>query len=205
MIKKIILISLTFLLSSLIYSNSITDNMPDEDIIKYSNIKTNLSFVSKYADEQNDLAKAEKTDTILKYCHISFAAITYASLWALDAIGIPLLYFAFTDPESPYYDGLKYAHLGVASSTLATFSTMLILAFIKLGLKLKNNVPIRKPHFIAAIVLLSFYVLELSTIILSAVFFANKYEGAKWVGMAHGITSGATTLAFSVSLVTIFF
>ena len=64
---------------------------------------------------------------------------------------------------------------------------------------------IRKTHLTAAIVTLSFYLLEVTSIILSAVFFGNKLENAKWVGLAHGITCGATTLAFSVSIITIFF
>jgi len=215
--KKIFFFTSIFALffSLNLFPNSITFAKPDSEENKIESADTlqnNLSFLTKicdlenYADkETNQSLDLEKIDNALKYTHASFAGITYASLWALDAIGLPLLYLAFNNPNYQYYDDLKWAHIGIAISALTTFATTITIAFTKLGIKLKNGFAIRKTHLAAAIVTLSFYVIELPTIILSAVYFANKLDGAKWVGLAHGITCAATTVAFSVSFITIFF
>jgi hypothetical protein len=144
-------------------------------------------------------------DTNLKITHAVFAGITYASLWALDGIGAALLYYVFKNSPADAYSSLKYSHIAVSISALLSFAAVVTLAFTKIGIKIKNHLSVRTTHLTAAIVTLSFYLLELTTIILSAVFFSTGNENAKWVGLAHGITCGATTLAFSVSLITIFF
>jgi len=196
--KLLFVFFISFFLSFNIFSNSITDSG-----------KNNLFYLTqlnlKETNAANKLPDFGKIDSNLKISHAVFAGITYASLWALDIVGVFLLYQAFVNPDYQYYDSLKFSHIGISVSALLTFSAVVILAFTKLGLKIKNGFDIRKTHLAAAAVTLSFYVLELTSIILSAVFFANNYENAKWVGLAHGITCAATTLAFSVSFVTIFF
>lgn len=200
--KKFLFIAFLFLVILLnLFSNSTEDP-----------IKNNFSFLAKFNDIENYADKPDKEppdlgkiDTALKYTHASFAGVTYASLWALDAIGLPLLYLAFNDPTYQYYNGLVYAHLGIAISALLSFATTITIAFTKLGIKLKNGFEIRKTHLTAAIVTLSFFLIELPTAILSAVYFANNIKGKEWVGLAHGITCAASTAAFTVSFITIFF
>ncbi|OHD05372.1 MAG: hypothetical protein A2086_08530 [Spirochaetes bacterium GWD1_27_9] len=187
----------TVILSFLAHANSLNTNSNND----------NISFKISYYGKKTILSPEQliNIDNNLKIVHATFAGITYASLWALDAIGIALLYQFFTDQNSTYYDPLKYSHIGLSISALLTFATTVVLAFTKIGIKIQNKFAIKKTHFIAAFVTLGFYLLELASIILSSVFFVNKYEEAKWVGLAHGITCGATSLALTVSFITIFF
>lgn len=194
--KNLLIIILTVFVSTFVVSNSI-------EIPFGQNNAFDASIISFSVDKKKP--DPALVDTGLKITHAVFAGITYAHLWALDGIGTALLYYAFTNPQDTAYQNLKWAHMGIAISALISFATVVTLAFTKLGFKIKNKYAIRKTHLTAAVVTLSFYVLELSTIIMSAVFFANNYDGAKWVGLAHGITCGATTLAFSVSFITVFF
>ena len=182
-----------------IYGNSLDKN--NYDFFKFGD----KNLLNNYSSQNSNSIDLAKVDSTLKYTHAVFAGITYAGLWAMDAIGVPLLYYAFTNPDNQYYPYLKFAHIGIAASTLLTFATVVTLAFTKLGIKLKNGFDIRKTHLTAAIVTLSFYAFEVTSIILTAVFFGNNFENAKWVGLAHGITCAATTVAFSVSFITIFF
>jgi hypothetical protein len=193
--KKYLILSLFIIfISEGIFSNS----LPINDEINSGNVN---SFKLDLTSPEDQL----KIDTNLKITHAVFAGITYASLWALDGIGAALLYYVFTNPSSEVYKPLLYSHIAIAVSALLSFATVITLAFTKIGIKVQNHLSIRTSHLTAAIVTLSFYLLELTTIIMSAVFFSTKNENAKWVGLAHGITCGATTLAFSVSLITIFF
>jgi len=195
-------IKIMLLLSTLIFSFNLCGNSKE---ILQDGAKTHFKFMSDKSEKESP-EQILKIDETLKINHAVFAGITYASLLALDGIGAAVLYYAFTDPNALSYSPLKYSHIAVAASALLSFATFLILGFTKLGLKVKNKLPIKMTHVSAAIVTLSFYVLELATIVLSSVFFAtpNLKENAKWVGLAHGITCGATTMAFSVSLITIF-
>jgi len=158
-------------------------------------------------DEDEEQKKAEKylkTDGVLKIIHAVVAGTAYAGFWALDAMGIPLLYYAFTDPTHSAYQPLQGAHLGVGITSMTLFSTLVVLGFVKMGLKLKNGYPLRKPHFAAAIVALSAYFLEIISLITSIVFFRNNIPGKEWAGLAHGIICGVSTLSITVSFITIF-
>ena len=210
--KKFFVFILSFIISFNLFCNSVNDSDSNNKFKSTDPLQNNFSFLTKFNNFENYADKTEKPaldsgkiDTALKYTHASFAGVTYASLWALDAIGLPLLYLAFNDPTYPYYTGLVYAHIGIAISALLSFATTVTVAFTKLGIKIKNGFAIRKTHLTAAIVTLSFFLLELPTAILSAVYFSNKLNGREWVGLAHGITCAASTAAFSVSFITIFF
>ncbi|MCG8571079.1 MAG: hypothetical protein MJB14_13140 [Spirochaetes bacterium] len=156
-------------------------------------------------NEESKIEKAVKVDQALKIAHATLAGISYACFWAVDAIGIALIYNLFKNPDGPYYQGLVYAHLGVAIPTFVIFGSALTIAFTKLGMKFKNGLPIRKPHMAAAFVSSAAYLLEIASVVLSAVFFINDFNNKEWVGLAHGITCGVSTLSISVSLITIFF
>lgn len=190
--KKIFVFFLSFLICINLFGNSTNGN----DIGKNRIISFNF--------ENKDAEKLIKIDDTLKYTHLGFAITTYTLFWALNGVGSALLYYAFTDANSINYDSLKYTHLGLSIVGILSFATMLIIAFTKFAIKMKNKMPIKKTHFVAAFVTLGFYFLELISIILSGVFFGAKLDGANWVGLAHGITCGATTAALTVSLITIF-
>ena len=152
-----------------------------------------------------DYEKFARIDTALKYLHASFAGITYAGFWAADATGIALLYHTFNETSFEYYDALKWSHIGIMIPSLVSFGAMVTLAFTKLGMKVKYDMPIRKTHLAAAFVVLGAYIAELTMMIIGTVFLARDLPGKKWADLAHGINCGVTTLAISVSLVTIFF
>lgn len=190
-IKKQIFIGFFVLVSFLIFSQSAALDSSS------NNTKSKSAAMSP--------EQLVKIDTSLKFVHASFAAATYAQFIALDIIGGMLLYYNFTgNTANSTYDTLKYAHIGLSISGITTFGTMVTLAFTKLGLKAKYGFTLKTKHVAAAVVAVSFYVLELTSMIISAVYFTNKYENSQWVGLAHGITCGATTLSMSVSLITIF-
>jgi hypothetical protein len=207
-----ILTTLSFLvLTFSLFGNSITQN-------QNLNSSGEFNFIKCFSNENQDKPKKSdpkelspedliKIDNTLKIVHAAFAGVTYASLWALDAVGAVLLYYAFTNQDSNNYQGLKYAHIAIAASALLSFATIVTLAFTKIGIKVKNKLSVRTTHLTAAFITLGFYVLELTTIILSAVYFNTDSlkQDAKWVGLAHGVTCGLTTLSFSVSLITVFF
>jgi hypothetical protein len=159
-------------------------------------------YAQKFAAQ--DPAKFNQVNKTLGIIHPIFAGITYAGLYALDGLGIAMTYLAFTNPKAVSYSGLRIAHLAVAVPVLVSFASVMTIGMIKAGLKAKNGHDLRKPHFIAAFVTLGLYALELVTMILSGVYFANDLPGKKWVALAHGIVCGATTLAFTVSFITIF-
>lgn len=191
--KKIIIFCLLFL-SFYIYPNSIKDK----------EFQFDSSLIRKYSEKNIDIDKFEKIDKTLGITHAIFAGISYVGFIAIDVIGGILLYYAFTDKDSIYYKPLQYAHIGVFIPAILSYATFVTLAFVKLGIKLKNGFSIKKPHLIAAIVSLSFYFLEIISIIVTSVFFINNYPNKEYVGLAHGIVCGATTLSMTVSFITIF-
>ena len=163
---------------------------------------TEFKFISKNSDEKQ--VDISIIDNNLKIMHAIFAGIAYGGLWTLNGIGAGLLAIAFTNTNYQIYQPLQYAHIGFAISTMLSFATVIILAFTKIAFKIKNKMPIRKTHLIAACVTLGFYILELSSIITAVVMFTTYNPNAKYFGIAHGVVGGLTTAAFTVSLITIF-
>ena len=192
--RIIIILNLILFFAFFIHPNSVEEKKYEFD----------SSLFKKYSSNEIDIDKFQKRDKALGITHAVFAGISYAGFLAIDAIGAALLYYAFTDPASTNYKPLQYAHIAVVIPTLLSYATFVTLAFVKLGLKLKNGFSIKKTHFVAAIVSLSFYFLEVVSIILSAVFFTNNYQYKEYVGLAHGIVCGAATLSITVSIITIF-
>lgn len=194
--KSILVILIIVIFSTISFSSEVKNTDYNELFHKI--------YTQKYASGMSE-EQYLKVDKALGIAHPILAGIAYAGFYALDGIGIALTYLSFTNPDSPYYSPLRIAHIAVAIPALVSFSALVTLGFTKIGLKKKYGYPVRKIHFVASFVTLGFYVLELASLITSAVFFANDLEGKEWVGLAHGIVCGLSTLAFSVSLVTIFF
>lgn len=192
------LIVITFIILS--FSTIVSNELPGKDLNTGLHKQLVKSYGSGMSEEQ-----FLKVDKALAIAHPIFAGIAYAGFYALDGIGIAMTYLSFTDPTSPSYAPLRYAHIGIAIPALVSFATLVTLGFTKIGLKKKHGYEIKKIHFVAAFVTLGFYVLELASLITSAIFFANDLQGKEWVGLAHGIVCGVSTLAFSVSLITVFF
>jgi len=192
--KRLIILIFILLFNFSIFSNSLDNN--------YYNFDSSL--FKKYVSKEIDIEKFEKTDKVLKILHATFAGISYASFLALDAIGGAMLYYVFNEPDSQYYKPLHYAHIAIFIPAILSYATFVTLGFVKLGIKLKNGFSIRKPHLVAAIVSLSFYLLEVVSIILSAVFFSNNYQYKEYIGLFHGIVCGTMTLSMTVSFITIF-
>jgi len=193
--KSFVILILILIVLSLSYSNEKSNG----DL----NTKFHKLLTKQYASGMSE-EQYLKVDKALGIAHPIFAGIAYAGFYALDGIGIALTYLSFTNPASPAYTPLRYAHIAVAIPSLVSFATLVTLGFTKIGLKKKYGYEVRKVHFVASFVTLGFYVLELASLITSAVFFVNDLPGKEWVGVAHGIVCGVSTLAFSVSLITIF-
>ena len=165
----------------------------------------NLKF-DKYS-ANNEIEKNEKfyrTDRALKIIHPIFGAIASAGFLALDGIGIALLYGVFSNQNYNWYESLKIAHLAVAVSAMTSFATLVTLGYVKAGLKAKAGFKLNRAHLVSSFISVGFYVLELAATVLTGIFFAKNMDGKEWVALSHGIICGLTTVALSVSVITVF-
>ena len=196
--RKIIIVFFILSFITLLFANEKSSG-------NFVSLLDNLNIRQYSADNKaTDSDAFYKTDKGLKIAHAILGGITYAGFLALDGIGIALTYAAFNNPDGIAYDYLQVSHLAVAIPAMVSFAALVTIGYTKVGLKAKAGYKPRMPHFVASFVTLGFYVLEIASIILSAVFFSKKLDNREWVGLSHGIICGLTTTAISVSIITIF-
>jgi len=102
-----------------------------------------------------------------------------------------------------YYTGLKYAHAALLSTSYVLMTTSMIMSFVNLGVKIKNEIPINIPHFVSSIVTTVFYVFELFSMILAGYAYSTKAPYAKEIGLAHGISSYMLVASYTLTLIMI--
>lgn len=160
-----------------------------------------INFQNK---ENDDTTKALKMLRSLQTAHIALIATGTALFYGADGVGISMLVQSMRNNRQSYYSALQYIHIGFSAAGIAAFASGVALGFARFGIKKKQGFDINRVHFAMACTNLGLYVLEVTTIILSAVFFSRDLPGKEWVGLAHGISCGLLTVGIAVSLGTAF-
>ncbi len=206
--KKSLIVAFFIFFTFASFGNSL-ENQDEEkkenrNSLKVEDLVTDDSESKEKKDNEEQISFALEVDKSLKIAHSVSATLTNVTMWSSVGVGAALLVNYFTGfPVPEVYPGLQIAHIALASAALASYASLVVLGFTKLGLKMKAGLPIRTKHLVTAGVSLGFFILEVASVILSAVFFANRYKGAEWMGLAHGIVSTVTAFSVSISVVTI--
>ncbi|OHD07823.1 MAG: hypothetical protein A2Y34_11545 [Spirochaetes bacterium GWC1_27_15] len=168
-----------------------------------------LSDSTTKATDQN--SKLSKVLRGLDIAHIITGSVSYLGFISNSAIGTTLLSFYLTDSNyfntNDYRNSLSITHRTLMLITYFSYGINAILGFIRLGITLYNKLPINLPHFISSIITTFFYIVGIISMGIAFNAFTNTNSPlknyAKEIGIAHGIIFYATTISFTVAIISL--
>jgi hypothetical protein len=98
----------------------------------------------------------------------------------------------------PYDNGLLYSHIPVGLISGLLDATVISLGYADLGLRKKYKMGYNKAYAISIYINTAFAIAEVGLVIANVITSRFNPEAAKWIGVAHAVTTAATLVSLGV-------
>jgi hypothetical protein len=185
-------------------------NRPDRDLLKSSQT---FSFKQNYNPHFNqnsiinysNVVTDEQSKVLLKKIELAnmvLSIFTLAGYTSNVILGAFVLSEKFLD--QPYWNGILYTHIpiGITSGLLA--ATVISLGYVDIGIKSKYHLIPNKANAISIYINTGLAVAEIGFVVANLITSRLNPEAAKWIGLAHAITTTGLLIGLSVQFGTSF-
>jgi hypothetical protein len=140
--------------------------------------------------------------TKIERANIILSVITITGYLSNTIIGAFILSEKFQDQS--YLNPLFYTHipLGVTSGLLA--ATVISLGYVEFGMKKKYSINYSKAFVVSIFVNTALAAAEVGFVVANLITSRLNPEAAKWIGLAHAVTTGCLMIGIAVQLGTSF-
>jgi hypothetical protein len=140
--------------------------------------------------------EVNKAVSNIELSNIILSGIGMAGYTANAIMGGFILAEKFQD--QPYENGLLYAHIPAGVISGLTDATVISLGYAEIGLRNKYQLGYSNAHAISIYISTGFAILEVGMVVANLITSRLNPEAAKWVGVAHAVTTASALLCLTV-------
>ncbi len=168
---------------------------------KFSNGAFNYLPVKDYSK----VLSKEEVSKVIKNIKIAAMILNIIALTGYTT-NIVLGPFILNDKfqNEPYMDPIFYSHISVGLVSGLTAATVISLGYAELGIKSKYQIAYNRAYAISVFISTAFAAVELGLVAANLITSRLNPEAAKWVGLAHAISMGVSTIGLTVQFATSF-
>ena len=200
--KKLILLSSFAILSiSIIFSaeSSFSFTIPQQAGMHFQVAGTEFDNLRNYADAG---ITAQANDSVIEnilLSHMILGALAIGSYVANSITGGFILAEKFLNQS--YVDALLFVHIGIGLAGAILAASTLAVGYADIGIKMYNKQSYNKAFAVSIYMNTALLLTQVGVLIANlAVSLSGNTEAAKWVGLAHGITSGLVIVGLTIQL-----